>query len=129
MGAKLWVLPDKIFLPMRSIRPCAGYLLFMGGCLGCCLGAGAPDVDVLKGERMGVCRAKQEVCAVSFPLAVKASLAGGCSGITFNSVLPAISDQGCPQENVKASSSKIVKQNTELNNQVEIASSPKRCWR
>lgn len=29
---------------------------------------------------MGICRAKWEMCAGSFYLAIKASLAGGCSG-------------------------------------------------
>lgn len=54
--------------------------LLGAGCLGCCLGAGVAGMHVLRRERMGICRTKWEMCAGSFYLAIKASLAGGCSG-------------------------------------------------
>lgn len=59
---------------------------------------------MVTGERIGFCRAKWEVCAVSFPSGVKASIPG--LGISFNSVLLTTLEQGYLKRNGKAQTPK-----------------------
>lgn len=90
------MLPSKVFLPVLSIQPCAGYLVSMQAVFDAVWGL-ILQVWRCRTEREGFCRAK---IYFSFPLGVKALLTGGLSGISFNSE-DAMSERGYAQKILK----------------------------